>query len=413
MFADSPRSELLAILAAVKAEPDDDTPKLALADWLEEQDYAADRARGAFLRASVACDRLMLDNPNRPAALASLHDLWCNYPAWLGPLPAAGFRCSHLAHRWGLLFPGIDGTQLVTKKALAVAGSEEYAWVGGLSFSHISSQQNRRFVRSKLIESLIALRYDGCSIEPWAIEELALAPGAAGLKSLTLTRVNVGRRGIAALAGSSDIRDPREDPCVHCQLGALRQLNLRESDIGGDAGFKPLCDSSILNNLRSLDVSNTGLSIHAARAFADGTGLPALTELNLGGTNRIGPDGTLILVHNPNSGRLRTLNLSTNGIADYGVEAICRREHLGNLTHLDLSGNLLTNRAATAIASAEHLKSLEELNLTLNDISDEGALALANAPHLVNLRRLDLSNNTLGAKAAAALRERFGEQVKV
>ena len=50
MIADAPRPELLALLAAIKSEPDDDTPKLALADWLQEQDYPADRARGEFLR---------------------------------------------------------------------------------------------------------------------------------------------------------------------------------------------------------------------------------------------------------------------------------------------------------------------------------------------------------------------------
>ena len=62
----SPRAELLALLAALKADPDDDTPKLALADWLEEQDYAADRARGEFLRALVAIDRLSPGDPSRP-----------------------------------------------------------------------------------------------------------------------------------------------------------------------------------------------------------------------------------------------------------------------------------------------------------------------------------------------------------
>ena len=54
MFDATPRPELLALLAAVKAEPDDDTAKLVLADWLQEQDHEADQARGEFVRESVA-----------------------------------------------------------------------------------------------------------------------------------------------------------------------------------------------------------------------------------------------------------------------------------------------------------------------------------------------------------------------
>src|SRR5207248_1330503 len=109
----------------------------------------------------------------------------------------------------------------------------------------------------------------------------------------------------AVLAGSSDPRG---------RCDSLRELNLSGSGIGGDAGFKSLLNSPLLNNLRSLDVSNVGLSIHSARAFADDSGLPALTELNLAG-NSIGPDGTLILVHKPHAGRLHTLNLNSNGVA--------------------------------------------------------------------------------------------------
>lgn len=52
MFA-SPRSELLALLATIKAEPEEDTPKLALADRLQEQPGGAGRGRGEFLKLFV------------------------------------------------------------------------------------------------------------------------------------------------------------------------------------------------------------------------------------------------------------------------------------------------------------------------------------------------------------------------
>src|SRR5262245_27535994 len=45
-----PRSELLALLADVKANPDDLTPWLVLTDWLEENGDEADRARAEYCR---------------------------------------------------------------------------------------------------------------------------------------------------------------------------------------------------------------------------------------------------------------------------------------------------------------------------------------------------------------------------
>src|SRR5436190_22574949 len=128
MFDASPRPELLALLAAAKAEPEDDTPKLVLADWLQEQDHEADRARGEFLRTLVRFERLPHDDPERSTLHQRFADLWQRHAAaWLGPLPAAGFRCSSRGYshpEWGLPFPMIDGTSVVTKKALALADSE-------------------------------------------------------------------------------------------------------------------------------------------------------------------------------------------------------------------------------------------------------------------------------------------------
>jgi uncharacterized protein (TIGR02996 family) len=397
MFAVSPRPELLALLAAVKAEPEDDTPRLALADWLQEQDHDADRARGEFLRTLVEYNRTPPETIEAAELLAKLKKLWEHYhPAWVGPLMTAGFQFprGHSSSEWGLLRPFINGYQVATRDAKRVAGSEAYAWVGHLDFNGLSSNQLRKFTASRLLDTLIGLRIHHCSVGPGAMGEVVQSSHAAALKYLDLYRV---RAPAGAVAHSPHMARLRELRLPYCQVS--------------DGDFKRLCDSPHLNELRSLDVSNNALTIHAARSFADRTGLPALTELNLGGTNRIGPDGTLILVDSPSTGRLRKLNLWSNGVADYGVEAICKYAHVSHLTHLDLSGNLLTNRAAVALAAAEHLKTLEELNLRTNGISGEGALALANSPHLNSLCLLNLVGNTIGQKAAAALRDRFGDRV--
>jgi hypothetical protein len=182
-----------------------------------------------------------------------------------------------------------------------------------------------------------------------------------------------------------------------------------------NADFRLLCDAPHLNALRVLNVAGAGLTVESGIAFAEGSGLPALTELNLGPagyrTNRLGFDGLRALVAGARSGRLRKLNLADNFVEDSGVEALCAQPHLCNLTHLNLASNQLTNRltnrAAVALAGAAHLATLEYLNLSGNALTGDGARALAKSPNLNNIQRLILPGHRLGA-AADALRARFG-----
>ena len=80
------RPELLGFLDEIKAAPQD-TPRLILADWLEEQPDPADGARGQLIRVQCELARLELGHPaesdlqRRQDALIGRHA-----GAWLGPL---------------------------------------------------------------------------------------------------------------------------------------------------------------------------------------------------------------------------------------------------------------------------------------------------------------------------------------
>src|SRR5579859_1859168 len=85
----APRPELLALLDAIKDNPDEDTPRLVLADWLDEQDNSLDAQRAKFIREHIAQWReqgvratLLFGDPTC-AALAQ---------AWLGPVADLGGR---------------------------------------------------------------------------------------------------------------------------------------------------------------------------------------------------------------------------------------------------------------------------------------------------------------------------------
>src|SRR4051794_13498130 len=60
------RPEVLAILQDVKDHPDDDTPRLVLADWLEEHGASegdADRDRAEFIRVQLRLARTAETDP--------------------------------------------------------------------------------------------------------------------------------------------------------------------------------------------------------------------------------------------------------------------------------------------------------------------------------------------------------------
>lgn len=402
-MSESPRPELLSFLGAIKADPEEDTPKLALADWLQEQPNAADNARGEFLRQFVRNNQLSKTDPARED-FGALSRLWnSNEEAWAGRLKAAGFKVWATNHmfRWGLLFPALDWGTDRDADAIELVGTEEYAWVAGLTVRALDAGAVPTFTAYPLLDSLVGLRIARSDSDDFLLEDVCNSPRAAGLRFLDLSGWSPS--GYPELLA----RTPH--------LSGLRELRVRQCGFA-DGDFQVLCNAERLEHLRSLDVAGNNLTRFAAAAFADGHGLPALEELNLGtdgyARNRIGPFGLQALIAGKRSGRLQKLHLSNNDIGTTGVEALCAAPNMCNLTHLDLSANLIGNEGLSAIAEAEHLNTLEHLNLSGNAVTDDGALALANSPYLTNIRRLALtSSRRIRKTTAAALRERFGDRV--
>ena len=56
-------TDLQALVAAVIARPDDDTPRLAFADWLDERDEPGAADYAAVIRAQVEAARLERFSP--------------------------------------------------------------------------------------------------------------------------------------------------------------------------------------------------------------------------------------------------------------------------------------------------------------------------------------------------------------
>jgi uncharacterized protein (TIGR02996 family) len=82
--------EVQSFFRAIKEQPDDDTPRLIFADWLQERGDAASAARGEFLRLSVLRHRLAPDDPNYEVLKRREAELFREHRwTWLGPLADA------------------------------------------------------------------------------------------------------------------------------------------------------------------------------------------------------------------------------------------------------------------------------------------------------------------------------------
>src|SRR6266545_1351790 len=144
-----PRPELLALLDAVKDHPDDDTPRLVLADWLDEQDNPLDAERAKFIREDVARAR----NATKPT-LATDKTLTAKVELmkrWLGPVMDF---VTNVGFRRGLPRVALSGPRFLKPDVPALLATEAFAFVqfvalqdtGGPRMEAMAAMPEFRFV---------------------------------------------------------------------------------------------------------------------------------------------------------------------------------------------------------------------------------------------------------------------------
>ncbi len=233
-----PPTDLLALLAAYKVNPDDAVRMLVLADWLEEHGDPLLAARGEFVRLQSQAHRPAGGKERERELLRQYGDLW------LGPLRAVAE--SYVWHH-GLLHLGVKEAVLLGEAAQGLTAGD-FAWVEGVTVSPLS---------------------------PAGAAHLASLPWLRALATLEL-RDGVGDEGAAALAASPHV-------------GNLRTLLLRLNRIG-DSGVAALAQSPHLGKLSVLSLAYNAFRDLGAQALAASPHLAHLRQLNLEG-NRLGHHG--------------------------------------------------------------------------------------------------------------------------
>jgi uncharacterized protein (TIGR02996 family) len=419
-----PTSEEEAFLADVVEHPDDDTPRLVYADWLDEH---GDEARAEFIRLQIELARMEEWDARRPELKRREKQLLAAHAGKWGE--GLGKRVYGTEFRRGFL----EVAQCLPKVFLANAPELFKRFplrclrVGGGNFGDPALRQ---LAASPYLPRLRRLEIHSGQPTAAGIAALAGSPHLGGLKELDVYFNGIGPDGVRALA---------ESPHV----AGLRTLSLRHVQ-AGSAGAVALARSPHLTRLEVLDLWGNHIEDDGAAALAESPYLGAVTDLQLW-VNWIGPEGARALTASPHL-RFTRLGLSTNRLEAEGVrvvaassslgrvtdlslgvavrgepdadrlraaEALAGSPHLARLTSLGLFSNRLGDAGARALAASPHLANLVDLDLDSNEITDAGSEALLASPHLAGLRRVKLEGNALTRKHQALWRKRLGKNAVV
>jgi uncharacterized protein (TIGR02996 family) len=277
-------AEMKALLRAAREQPEDDLPRLALADWLEEH---GDGERAGLVRLQCELAHTAGDDPRRAGLKARERELLkAHARRWLGGLRR--FTQSWQLER-GLLFLQLASPDaFLHEKGQAERRSAAFAWVAGIRCLVPFGRGDRILPRlhrqadafAGLTHLQLFVRCDRAVLARFlALPELGL------LTHLDLAQCDVGDEGAAALAAS---------PHLH----RLRTLGLASCGVS-DAGVAELARSAHLGRLERLCLRGNPVSDLGAEVLAGAAGLPSLREVDVSGQHmiepRLGPNGLALL----------------------------------------------------------------------------------------------------------------------
>ncbi len=378
MIPDHP--ELLSLLHACKQEPDDDTPRLVLSDWLEEHGATA---LAQLVRLQCRASRMSNRERQHQRVDRRVRELEEACAAeWLQPLRSCGVDP---AFRRGLLRVTAFLDRRRDDQVLQLVDNRLWAWVDALALR--GGQELpllRRWLASGLFQGIVSLTLGGTVFGKAAVEalgqnempllrELSLFPDRPGQVRLeSFARAPLANRiQTLSLHGFS-----RNGPAAAAALATgewanLRQLNCFDNHIG-DAGAAALGATSWVSQLGRLDLQS----------------------------NNIGPAGVRSLLQKPRAVPVGSVLLSNNPIGDEGAAVVAAALSLPDTRVLVLTGCGIGPVGAAALASSPGVQGLTALHLYFNHIGDAGVQALARSPHLANLVALHLSYNGIGDAGA-------------
>jgi uncharacterized protein (TIGR02996 family) len=342
-----------ALMAAILAHPDEDTPRLALADWLQEHGDKHDQARAEFIRLQCQMEKASGEAREKlfNAANAIEHK---HRKAWLKPLAkiSPGFvPQDYVDFRRGLLtYLWFDTADFLLKKhqaalpdVIAAVGVEQLCF-------YSATKRIEDFVGSAALRWTAGIQYPGADGKMLAA--IAASPNCAHLSGLSFQEVAFTDSGLTAFAKSTQTANLRK--LILSTEGALSSKKPKFTA----GGVLALLNSDRLPRLDHLDLDIGSKKFDVRPLFAD-PGIGKLKTLWLSPPTRMADVVASRYLKN-----LTTLILHRAEMADADAEALLASKTLAKLTELSVT---MSERLAPATEKKLQKRFSDELTLEYED----------------------------------------------
>lgn len=365
-----------ALLAAIRARPDEDTPRLMFADYLEEY---GEPGRAAFIRAQVELARTPPWEPFAVKCRWRASEVVSGKP-FLPTLPKVDgtyFQWPHEPFRrgfaWELL---VRNLMLWAEFAEPVLAREP---VGKVQFWHGTLDAWRQVAASECVRQFRELVFNLTPSEP--LLALRDRPAACGVTDVYFRR--------ASGAGMPEVL---EDLLGSAMGRGLRGLHFH---MGLESTRELIGAIRLGGPFERLSFSGMGITGDYARQLFDGPAAAELKELSLR-NEPLGGEGLSVLADElPDT--VLDLTLERIGLRAAGLEPLARSARLANLRRLDLSRNSLPPREMRVLSLTRRLAGLRSLCLQNCNVGDKGVRHLTRAKFWLNLVELDLRQDPISA----------------
>jgi uncharacterized protein (TIGR02996 family) len=435
-------TEQEAFLQAIIEEPDDDTPRLVYADWLDEH---GEDDRAEFIRVQCLQASLPWDDDRQSELLAREARLLArHYEEWTAVCggwpdresdgsPGIGFRrgfIEHLRHaqldyflEWAhaifaacpvrhLQMQLTPGMPLPPGRAFDLARCAYLERLRTLQLWGGRQADVLEVCWSPHLDRLETLVLWANSLTDEGLRELVALPGLGpppGLRSLRC--LGIGYNGLTADALAALAASPLARTVTGLDFTYNSEITVE--------GLGLLVSSPWWRRLEELNVGRCFPNVPGAgRLLAEGLGRARLRALrvdsNLYGLEdneslvgalaaaptwgplralslrecRLDGGRLRILLDCPHAAGLTLLGLYDCGLEDADIELLADCPRLCGLTALWLGNNRISNRGAAALAESPYLNRLRRLHLQGTAVTDAGIAALARSPNVERLTHL-------------------------
>jgi uncharacterized protein (TIGR02996 family) len=226
----------------IKEHPDDDTPRLVFADWLEEHGDAATAARGEFLRSRVLRHHLSNDDPSYSSLKRREGELFTAYRwLWLGPLAD---HARYWEFQRGLVQVWAQAEKILSAEVADWARSEAAFWVDALTLTDVKPRHLSQLAGSPLLGHLNMLDLSDNQLR--RLHPLFETPAVGHITRLVLSHNRLTGEEITALTQSP-------------YLDRLTELDLERNRLDDEAAAR-LASAECRRDLRVLRLRHNRFS---------------------------------------------------------------------------------------------------------------------------------------------------------